>query len=129
MTAKAEEFWKMDKLYIVIPAYNEEENIDKVICDWYPIIEQHNGRGESRLVIIDDGSKDSTYAKLQIAAQTREYLVPLTKANGGHGAQYSMVIIMRWSTGQTTSFKLTPMGRLCRRNLNLFGRRAMIGTW
>lgn len=86
MTAKAEEFWKMDKLYIVIPAYNEEENIDKVICDWYPIIEQHNGRGESRLVIIDDGSKDSTYAKLQIAAQTREYLVPLTKANGGHGA-------------------------------------------
>ena len=76
----------MDKLYIVIPAYNEEENIDKVIDDWYPVVEQHNSGGESRLVIIDDGSKDSTYTKLQKAAETRRLLVPLTKPNGGHGA-------------------------------------------
>ena len=40
----------MDKLYIVIPAYNEEENIEAVIKDWYPIVEKI-GNG-SRLVII-----------------------------------------------------------------------------
>ena len=51
----------MDKLYIVIPAYNEQDNIELVVNDWYPIIEKHNGNGQSRLVIIDDGSKDSTY--------------------------------------------------------------------
>ena len=46
----------MDKLYIVIPAYNEQDNIEEVVKDWYPIVEQ---RGEeSKLVIIDDGSKD-----------------------------------------------------------------------
>ena len=28
----------MDKLFIIIPAYNEE-NIDAVIKDWYPIVE------------------------------------------------------------------------------------------
>ena len=27
----------MDKLYIVVPAYNEEENIEALINDWYPI--------------------------------------------------------------------------------------------
>ena len=32
----------MDKLFIVIPAYNEEENIRKVIDDWYPVVEEHN---------------------------------------------------------------------------------------
>ena len=31
----------MDKLYIVIPAYNEEVNIQKTIQQWYPIIEKH----------------------------------------------------------------------------------------
>ena len=76
----------MDKLFIVIPAYNEEENIRQVIDDWYPVIEAHNGNGESRLVIIDDGSKDSTYKIMQEYAKERPLFCPLTKPNGGHGA-------------------------------------------
>lgn len=74
----------MDKLYIVIPAYNEEENIKTVVNDWYPIVEKV-GNG-SRLLIIDDGSKDSTYEILKELANSREALEPLTKPNGGHGA-------------------------------------------
>lgn len=34
----------MDKLYIVIPAYNEEANIQKTIQQWYPIIEKTQRR-------------------------------------------------------------------------------------
>ena len=74
----------MDKLYIIIPAYNEEENIETVVNDWYPIVEKI-GNG-SRLVIIDDGSKDSTYELMKELARTREAFEPLTKPNGGHGA-------------------------------------------
>ena len=76
----------MDKLYIVIPAYNEQDNIEQVINDWYPIIERHNGAGQSRRVIIDAGSKHSTYEKIKQCAQKRPLLIPLTKPNGGHGA-------------------------------------------
>lgn len=76
----------MDILYIVIPAYNEEANIERVINDWYPIVERHCGEGKSRIVIIDDGSKDGTYSCLQQAAKIRPLLVPITKPNGGHGA-------------------------------------------
>lgn len=76
----------MDKLYIIVPAYNESENIDKLVNDWYPVIEKHNGDGESRLVIIDDGSKDNTYEELLSLATTRPLLKPITKANGGHGS-------------------------------------------
>ncbi len=74
----------MDKLYIVIPAYNEQDNIEDVVKDWYPVVEQTGP--DSRLVIIDDGSKDATYAKLQELAKERPQMEPLHKENGGHGA-------------------------------------------
>lgn len=74
----------MDKLYIVIPAYNEEANIGAVIKDWYPIVEKV-GNG-SRLVIIDDGSRDATYQIMSNYAKKLEAFTPVTKPNGGHGA-------------------------------------------
>lgn len=76
----------MDKLYIVIPAYNEEKNIEKVVKDWYPIVEQYHGEGLSRLVVIDDGSRDDTYAILTRCASEKPLLIPITKENSGHGA-------------------------------------------
>ena len=76
----------MDILYIIIPAYNEEENIMQVIEDWYPIVQAHDGGGASRLVVIDDGSKDKTFTILQEAAVSRPLLCPITKPNSGHGA-------------------------------------------
>jgi glycosyltransferase involved in cell wall biosynthesis len=74
----------VDKLYIIIPAYNEEANIRNVIKDWYKVVEKV-GNG-SRLVIIDDGSKDSTYQIMVEQAKALEAFQPLTKPNGGHGA-------------------------------------------
>jgi len=75
-----------NSLYIVIPAYNESENIKSVVEDWYPIVEKYNGDGSSRLVIIDDGSKDDTYQIMQELAKSRPLFEPVTKMNGGHGA-------------------------------------------
>lgn len=74
----------MDKLYIIIPAYNEEENLEKVVADWYPVVERCGK--ESRLVIIDDGSRDNTYKMICDFAKTHSQLIPLTKENGGHGS-------------------------------------------
>lgn len=74
-----------DKLYIIIPAYNEADNIEKLIANWYPIIEKHNANNLSRLVIINDGSKDNTYALIKEAEKTHPLLQGLTKPNGGHG--------------------------------------------
>ncbi len=75
----------METLYVVIPAYNEEENIERCIDDWYPVVERHSGDGNSRLVVIDDGSKDETYSRLQALSKERPLLAPLTKPNAGHG--------------------------------------------
>ena len=77
----------LEKIYIVMPAYNEEANIEEVIHQWHPVCEKINAEGNvARLVIANDGSKDNT---LRIMLRSREkypYLVPIDKPNSGHGA-------------------------------------------
>ncbi len=76
----------MNSLFIIVPAYNESANIGGFIKEWYPVIEKCNIEGNSKLVIINDGSKDNTYGIIQSYAKTRPLLVPLTKQNSGHGS-------------------------------------------
>ena len=73
-------------LYVVIPAYNEELNIERCVNDWYPVVQAHNDEGKSRLLIVNDGSKDRTFELLRTLADTRPLLVPVSKTNGGHGS-------------------------------------------
>jgi glycosyltransferase involved in cell wall biosynthesis len=74
----------MESLYIVMPAYNEEANIKKTITDWYRIISDIGNN--SKLVIVDDGSKDSTYVKAKELQLQYPELVILSKPNSGHGS-------------------------------------------
>lgn len=73
-----------DILYIVIPAYNEEANITTIAKEWYDVVSNINSG--SRLVIIDDGSKDRTYDNLRALEAEFPQLVVITKPNAGHGA-------------------------------------------
>lgn len=73
-----------DCLYIVMPAYNEAANIEMVICQWHPVVEKIGG--SSRLVIVDDGSKDNTYEIMSELKEKYPYLQPVRKSNSGHGA-------------------------------------------
>jgi len=74
----------MDRLYAIIPAYNEQDNIREVINDWYDVIVATGD--ESRLVVIDDGSRDDTYKIMQEEAALKPALIALHKENSGHGA-------------------------------------------
>ena len=74
-----------DTLFIVIPAYNESENIEQVVNDWYPIVETINCDAKSRLVIVNDGSKDNTFGILEKLKKNRPLLTPIDKPNEGHG--------------------------------------------
>lgn len=73
----------MDKLYIIIPAYNEEVMIESVIAQWHEVAVQTGS--ESRLVVIDDGSKDHTYEIMLKCMDKYPQLIALTKENEGHG--------------------------------------------
>jgi glycosyltransferase involved in cell wall biosynthesis len=74
----------ISKLFIIIPAYNEEANIAAVAREWHEVVAKINT--ESRLVIIDDGSRDNTYKLLNGLKTELSQLTVLTKPNSGHGA-------------------------------------------
>ena len=106
-----------DKLYIVIPAYNEEMNIEAVAREWHEVVEKIGN--DSKLVIIDDGSKDNTYEKLCSLKTDLPCLEPITKANSGHGStvlygynyaleHHADYIFQTDSDGQTLASEFAP---------------------
>lgn len=72
-----------ETLYIVMPAYNEEENIEKVIMEWYPLL---NGKAEtSRLIVADSGSTDKTHTILTQLQEKHSKLEVLSDTGKQHG--------------------------------------------
>ena len=74
----------MESLFIVIPAYNERDTIRQVIEEWYSIVETVSV--DSRLVIVNDGSKDDTYEIMKKCVEERPQVIARTKTDSGHGA-------------------------------------------
>lgn len=77
----------MKSIYFVMPAYNEEANIEDVIKQWHPICERINQLGDNaKLVIANDGSKDNTYKIMKNLEEKYPYFIAIDKPNSGHGA-------------------------------------------
>lgn len=77
----------MDKIYFVMPAYNEAENIEETIKQWYPVVEKLSKDGvDAKLCIANDGSKDNTFEIMKGLQANFPLFEPLDKPNSGHGA-------------------------------------------
>ena len=73
-----------DKLFIVLPAYNEKANIEETVRQWHKVVEKIGK--ESRLVIFNDGSTDDTFEIMEQLKDKYLQFIPITKSNSGHGA-------------------------------------------
>ena len=126
----------MDSLYIVMPAYNEEENVRSVVEQWYPLLE---GKADnSRLVIADAGSKDNTHNVLLDLQKTHPQLEILHTDNQFHGpkviALYDYAIkngidyvFQTDSDGQTNPDEFACFWNLRKDYTGIFGNRTVRG--
>jgi glycosyltransferase involved in cell wall biosynthesis len=98
----------MEKIYFVMPAYNEAANIEETINQWYPVVEKINSMPdvEAVLAIANDGSKDDTYQRMESikSADTKKYeqFMPLNKPNGGHGS--TVLFLYRYALSQGADY-------------------------
>ena len=80
----------MEKVYFVMPAYNESENIKATVAQWHPAVARLNqmggGKIEAKLVIANDGSKDNTFEIMEGLTKEYPHFIALNKPNSGHGA-------------------------------------------
>lgn len=83
-------------LYVVMPAYNEAENICNSVEEWYKVLEGKDE--ESRLVVADAGSTDDTHKLLTELMDKLPKLVVLEDTLKQHGpkliALYNYAITM-----------------------------------
>lgn len=74
----------MKKLSVVIPAYNEEDNIEKTVKAFYSELQKE--RIEHEILVINDNSKDSTLSVLEKLQKEIPSLLYLTnQAPNGYG--------------------------------------------
>lgn len=80
---------KCGKLYIVVPCYNEEEALEpsaaKLLDKLTELVDKGLVSKESRIVFVDDGSKDKTWSIIKRFYEENEAIIGLRLAhNRGH---------------------------------------------
>jgi glycosyltransferase involved in cell wall biosynthesis len=70
-------------LAVVIPVYNEEENLPGLLRDWQPVFRATGV--PYKVVLVDDGSKDNSLPLLRTLAAGDPTLDVHTQPNAGHG--------------------------------------------
>lgn len=72
-------------LSIVMPAYNEEEVIETVVKQWTDLLTRKFPAETTRLIVVNDGSRDKTGAILDEIKTRYPKLMVVHQPNGGHG--------------------------------------------
>ena len=73
------------RLSIVMPAYNEQDCIEKVVYNWTDFLKQTFPNDKTTLIVINDGSKDNTKVLLDKLEKEVSNLTVINQKNGGHG--------------------------------------------
>ena len=132
----AKEIDMSDILYVVMPAYNEEENIESVVKGWYTVLD---GKDEaSRLVIADSGSTDRTHEYLLKLKETYPKLEIFTDCEKQHGPkvialydyaikQGADFIFQTDSDGQTDPAEFDAFWQIRNDYTGIFGERPVRG--
>lgn len=125
-----------DILYVVLPAYNEEVNIETVVKSWYEVLK---GKDESsRIVIADSGSNDKTHEILTELQKDFPNLVILSETGRYHGEKvialydYAIKSGADWifqtdSDGQTNPDEFEAFWELRSEYDGIFGMRTIRG--
>lgn len=85
-----------EKLSFVIPCYNSEKTIEKVVDEIIGTVKSNN---DYEIILVNDGSKDNTFKVISSMANKNKYIkvINLVKNFGQHSA---LITGLRYTTGE-----------------------------
>jgi dolichol-phosphate mannosyltransferase len=95
--------------WVVMPVYNEQEVIIKVINDWLRVLREIFGHGNFVMCILNDGSSDCTREKLD--QMNEEEILVIDKDNTGHGQTCVYGYRIAVNNGATWVFQIDSDGQ------------------
>lgn len=108
---------KEEILYIVMPAYNEEQNLPELIAEWYYWTEISEN---SRILIVNDGSTDNTVEVLTELQKNYPKLIFINKENSGHGPSVTFAYKKALEAGADFIFQTDSDGQTQAKDFEVF---------
>ena len=84
------------KVSVVVPVFNEEENVPRLAKEFAELVGRLDGL---EVVLVDDGSKDGTWAKIQEAAKMFPFLRGVRSTNN-RGQSAAMLLGLNEARGE-----------------------------
>ncbi|HEV8290096.1 MAG TPA: glycosyltransferase family 2 protein [Candidatus Norongarragalinales archaeon] len=79
---------KLPSFTIIIPAYNEQDSIERTVQS---VLDSGYPRAKMQVIVVDDGSRDATWQRMQKFKRTKGVLL-LRKPNGGKAAALNFAL-------------------------------------
>lgn len=100
----------MKTLYWIFPCYNEEEcllpSFEQISASYESLIQHQKISKESKLVFVDDGSKDKTWEIISSLAKDNNFVVGV-KLSRNKGHQYAVEAGLRFAHEKKADFTIT----------------------
>ena len=100
----------MDTLYWIFPCYNEEEclssSFNAILASFNQLLTANKISKDSKLVFVDDGSKDQTWNIINDLVNNKKAVVGL-KLSRNKGHQYAVEAGLRYAFEKKADFSIT----------------------
>ena len=73
--------YEMKKISCVVPAYNEEENLEELIERLIPVLESHDETKDYEIILVNDNSTDNTPSIIDALANENPRIKPVHRAS------------------------------------------------
>jgi len=73
--------YEMMKISCVVPAYNEEENLEELIERLIPVLESHDETKDYEIILVNDNSTDNTPSIIDALANENPRIKPVHRAS------------------------------------------------
>jgi len=93
----------LDKLSVIIPVYFNEQSLPETYSETKKIFDTSSDKFDYEIVLVDDGSKDSSYEVMKNLA-SKDSKIKLVKLSKNHGSYIAILAGLKHASGNAFTF-------------------------